>query len=121
MEHTTEHSSKPWSTFQVVVIALAGFTLFAVFAFLLLNKTVLPEPVASENQRAEERKKIAQELKDKSNQELQTTAWVDKEKQIVRLPIDRAIELTIVELQNKPVHPGTLAAPQSSNIVPPKP
>lgn len=54
-----------------------------------------------------DRKARLTELRNKEAQALSTYSWVDREKGIVRLPIDRAIELTVQDLRRKNAGAGT--------------
>jgi len=65
--------------------------------------------------RAETRAKKLKEARDEESKALTTYAWVDKNKGTVRLPIDRAMELTVADLANKkPAPANPIAAPESS-------
>jgi hypothetical protein len=57
-------------------------------------------PPAINRDRAAERAKARKELTEKANAELADAGWVDKPKGIARLPIQRAMELTIQRYQN---------------------
>ena len=60
--------------------------------------------------RAAERAKAHQELEAENAQKLQNYAWVDKAKGTVQIPIERAMELAIVELNSKkPTAAGPIA------------
>src|SRR5437870_2961848 len=53
---------------------------------------------------------------------LNTYAWIDKNKGVVRIPIRRAMELTIAQLaQQKPAAAGPIAAPASAEATAGKP
>src|SRR5260370_33494188 len=65
--------------------------------------------------RAEARAKKLKDARDEDAKALTTYAWVDKNKGTVRLPIDRAMELTVADLANKNPAPAyAITAPQSS-------
>lgn len=71
-------------------------------ALLIMNNMVkrvreytTPAPLGAE--RAVERQQAADELSASSQAALTTYGWQDKSKEIVRLPIDRAMEITIEE------------------------
>jgi len=57
-----------------------------------------PTPINQD--RAAERAKTRKELNEKANAELAAMGWVDKPRGIVRLPIDRAMQMTIQAYQN---------------------
>jgi hypothetical protein len=50
--------------------------------------------------RAAERAKVRKELTDKATAELSSAGWVDRAKGIVRLPINRAMQMTVEAYQN---------------------
>jgi len=51
-------------------------------------------------------------LREESQKELTTYAWVDKNKGVARIPIDRAMEVTVADLaQKKPAPAGPIATP----------
>ena len=65
--------------------------------------------------RAAERAKAHQELEAENAKKLQNYAWVDKAKGTVQIPIERAMELAIVELNSKkPTAAGPIATPAPS-------
>jgi hypothetical protein len=50
---------------------------------------------------------------------LNTYAWIDKNKGVVRIPISRAMELTIAQLaQQKPAAAGPIATPEAQAASP---
>jgi hypothetical protein len=68
-----------------------------------------------EQMRAEARAKKLKDARDEETKTLTSYAWVDKNKGTVRLPIDRAMELTVVDLANKKPAPAyAIAVPESS-------
>jgi hypothetical protein len=61
-------------------------------------------------------------LHEESQKELTTYAWVDKNKGVARIPIDRAIEVTVADLaQKKPAPAGPIATPASAEATAGKP
>jgi len=61
------------------------------------------------------RAKKLKDARDEDAKALTTYAWVDKNKGTVRLPIDRAMELTVADLANKNPAPAyAITAPESS-------
>ena len=68
-----------------------------------------------EKMRAENRAKKLKDARDEETKALSGYAWVDKTKGTVRLPIDRAMELTTADLANKkPAAAYAIAAPEAS-------
>jgi len=103
-------SPAPFSTWIGVVL------LFALFGVMVVA-VVGPAPRGDdyEKARAESRLKKFHELRDEENKALSSYAWVDKTKGTVRLPIDRAMELTVADLANKkPASAYAIASPEPS-------
>lgn len=104
-------------------LVLAGaFTLLLIFVIavrLLIGVAPAPDEDAA---RAAERSKAYQELEAEDTRKLQEYAWVDKAKGTVQIPIERAIELTIAELNSKKPSPaGPIATPAPSPEASPSP
>jgi hypothetical protein len=116
---STFHPNKRTSPWLAVWLMLLGAGIFALFIILVLRAT--SSKVAGDDKRAQERAKISQELRTKGDVELTSAAWVNKEKQVVRLPIDVAMSLTVSELKNKKMRAGSVAESIPSTIVPPQP
>jgi len=71
-----------------------------------------PSPRGSdyEQARAEKRMERLKTLREENEKDLTTYAWVDKNKGVARIPINRAMELEIAELaQKKPAPAGPIA------------
>src|SRR3984893_8442698 len=103
-------SRAPFSTWIGVVL------LFALFGVIVLA-VVGPAPRGDnyEQMRAEARAKKLKDARDEETKALTSYAWVDKNKGTVRLPIDRAMELTVADLANKnPAPASPIAAPEPS-------
>ena len=93
--------SKCCSAFGATLIAAIGG--FAIFA-LILVVAYLPNkaaPVGDGVKTPAQRKAALAELHGKEHTAATTYGWVDKDKGVVRLPVDRAIELTIQEHAKK--------------------
>src|SRR5438309_6689194 len=109
-EQVGAQSPAPFSTWLGVVL------LFALFGAIVVA-VVGPSPRGDtyEQMRAEARAKKLKDTRDEDAKALTSYAWVDKNKGTVRLPIDRAMELTVAELANKkPASAYAIAAPESS-------
>src|SRR5260370_8223167 len=103
-------SPAPFSTWVGVVL------LFALFGAIVVA-VVGPSPRGDtyEQMRAEARAKKLKDARDEDAKALTTYAWVDKNKGTVRLPIDRAMELTVADLANKNPAPAyAITGPESS-------
>ena len=93
------HSSKSnlWVTVGAIVGAFAIFALILVVAYLPQKPERLPEGSRSPAERAS----ALAELRGKEKTAATTYGWVDQSQGVVRLPIDRAVELTLQELSTK--------------------
>ena len=106
----TAVQSKPlWRFGAGAIILLLAFLLGAK---VLTGLAPAPEEDAA---RAAERPKALADLQNENAQKLGTYGWVDKAKGTVQIPIDRAMELAIAELNSKqPVPAGPIATPAPS-------
>jgi len=94
----------------VIVTGLLIILLFGGFA-LLLNRQGKSIPDVEEA-KAEERLKTLADLNLENEKALTQYHWVDKSKGIVSIPIDRAMDLVLPELQaNKPHPAGPVTTP----------
>jgi hypothetical protein len=80
-----------------ILAILAGFALFAVIAnvFYLRDR---PEPVPHGTRTPEERRAFLSEYRAEQSEAAGTYGWIDRQEGRVRLPIDRAMELTVQDL-----------------------
>ena len=104
---TIAYSRAPFSTWLGVVF------LFVLFGLIVLA-VIGPSPRTSdyEETRAKKRMERLKALHEETQKELTTYAWVDKNKGVARIPIDRAMELAVVDLaQKKPAPAGPIATP----------
>jgi hypothetical protein len=77
-----------------------------------------------EAKRAEAREKKLNDTRNAATQELNSYAWVDKGKGIARIPIDRAMQLTLRDLASKkpaPANPIEAPAPAPAPAASPAP
>jgi hypothetical protein len=105
--HSIAYSRAPFSTWLGIVC------LFVLFGLIVLA-VIGPSPRTSdyEESRAKKRMEKLKALHEESQKELTTYAWVDKNKGIARIPIDRAMELTVADLaRKKPAPAGPIATP----------
>jgi hypothetical protein len=105
--HTIAYTRAPFSTWLGIVC------LFVLFGLIVLA-VIGPSPRASdyEETRAKKRMEKLKTLREETQKDLTTYAWVDKNKGTARIPIDRAMELTAADLaQKKPAPAGPIAAP----------
>ena len=100
-------SPAPFSTWLGIVLL---FILFGVIVLAVIG----PSPRGSdyEQTRAQKRMERLKTLREETLKELTSYAWVDKNKGVARIPVDRAMELTVAELaQKKPAPAGPIATP----------
>lgn len=93
------HSSACENKGSFVATLLAVIGGFAIFAIILVV-AYLPNKAAPAGDGVKtpaERKAALAELRGKEQTAATTYGWVDKDKGVVRLPIDRAVELVIQE------------------------
>src|SRR5206468_9010598 len=101
------YTRAPFSTWLGIVC------LFVLFGLIVLA-VIGPSPRTSdyEETRAKKRMEKLKTLHEESQKELTTYAWVDKNKGVSRIPIDRAMEVTVADLaQKKPAPAGPIATP----------
>jgi hypothetical protein len=102
------HSRAPLSTWFGIVL------LFALFGVIVLA-VIGPAPRGSdyEQTRAKKRAELLKTSREEAEKALTTYDWIDKNKGVARIPIERAMELTVAELaQQKPLPAGPIAAPE---------
>src|SRR3954453_7233209 len=105
--HSIAYSRAPFSTWLGIVC------LFALFGLIVLA-IIGPSPRTSdyEQARAKKRMEKLKALHEENQKELTTFAWVDKNKGVARIPIKRAMQLTVSDLaQKKPAPAGPIATP----------
>jgi hypothetical protein len=102
------HSRAPLSTWFGIVL------LFALFGVIVLA-VIGPAPRGSdyEETRAKKRAELLKTSREEAEKALTTYGWIDKNKGLARIPIERAMELSVAELaQQKPAPAGPIAAPE---------
>ena len=98
------------------------FLFFGIFVLVLV--AIAPRGNTYEAKRAEAREKKLNDARNAATQELNSYAWVDKGKGIARIPIDRAMELTLHDLASKkpaPANPIETPAPTPAPVASPAP
>ncbi len=90
------HSNK--ATIAAYFVGIAGTLLIVgALAWLIIQKT---RPAGVDQVRVELRTKNLAEMRALDKAALETYGWVDQTKGLVRLPVDRAMEMTIALWQN---------------------
>ncbi len=101
-------SRAPFSAWLGVVL------LFALFGVIVLA-VIGPAPRSDdyEQKRAKAREEKLKTAREEDAKALTTYGWIDKNKGVVRVPISRAMGLTVAELaQKKPEPAGPIATPE---------
>ena len=102
------HSRAPLSTWFGIVL------LFALFGIIVLA-VIGPAPRGSdyEEMRAKKRVDNLKTSREEATKALTTYGWMDKNKGVAHIPIERAMKLTVTELaRQKPAPAGPIATPQ---------
>jgi hypothetical protein len=108
-------SRAPFSTWLGVVL------LFALFGVIVLA-VIGPAPRSDdyEQKRAKAREEKLKTAREEDAKALNSYGWIDKNKGVARIPVTRAMELTLVELaQKKPEPAGPIATPAAQGSAPP--
>ena len=103
------HARAPWSVWFGIVL------LFALFGVIVLA-IIGPARRSSDYEeiRAKKRVENLKTLREEADQALTTYGWIDKTKGLARIPIERAMELTVTELaKQKPAPAGPIATPEA--------
>jgi len=103
------HARAPWSVWFGIVL------LFALFGLIVLA-IIGPSQRSSDYEEARAKKRVEnlKTLREEADKTLTTYGWVDKNKGVARIPIERAMELTVAELaKQKPAAAGLIATPEA--------
>jgi hypothetical protein len=107
---TPERSSISFGAWLGIVLL---FLIFGIFVLVLVAAT--PHGNTYEAKRAEAREKKLNDAHNAAIRELNSYAWVDKGKGIARIPIDRAMQLTLRDLASKkPAPANPIEAPAAT-------
>ncbi|ATC62874.1 hypothetical protein CMV30_02235 [Nibricoccus aquaticus] len=96
-DHPSPAPKNFWITLGAIIGGFAIFLLILFIAYLPQQPAPLPEGTKTPAERAQ----ILAEIRAKDKAAATTYAWVDQATGVVRLPTDRAVELTIKELNAK--------------------
>ncbi len=103
-------AERPQISFGAWLGVVLLFLFFGIFVFVLVAAT--PHGNNYEQKRAEARAKKLSDARNAATRELTSYAWVDKGKGVARIPIDRAMQLTLRDLASKKPEPANaIAAP----------
>ena len=107
------------SSFLVYTAAILGTFLLMFFLVRSMKRYISPPPI--NQQRAEERRKALAELRTSSADFLNNYAWQDQGKKIVRLPVERAMQLVLEEWKNPSAgRTNLIARMEFATALPPK-
>ena len=123
MSNTPAENQSPIDKARTAALAIGGLGTFLLVALLVvaMRHYTRPEPVGAN--RVEERYKNLQEQRAVDAKALNEYDWQDKDKGIVRLPVQRAMELTLQEWQNPAAARSNLISrvEKATAVPPPKP
>ena len=103
------HARAPLSVWFGIVL------LFALFGVIVLA-IIGPAQRGSDYEEARAKKRVEnlKTLREEADKALTTYGWIDKTKGLARIPIERAMELTVAELaKQKPAPAGPIATPET--------
>src|SRR5205823_6272469 len=103
------HARAPLSAWFGIVLL---FVLFGVIVLAIIG----PSPRRSDYEEIREKKRVEnlKTLREEADKALTSYAWVDKNKGVARIPIERAMELTVADLaKQKPAPAGPIATPET--------
>jgi hypothetical protein len=104
------HIARSPASFSTWVGIVLLFILFGVIVLAIIG----PSPRGSdyEEMRAKKRMENLKTSREDAEKALNTYIWIDRSKGTVRIPISRAMELTVAQLaQQKPAAAGPIATP----------
>ena len=103
-------AARPRISFGAWLGVVLLFLFFGIFVLVLVAAT--PHGNNYEEKRAKARGEKLKTARDAATKDLNSYAWVDKGKGVARIPIDRAMQLTLRDLASKkPVPANPIAAP----------
>ncbi len=112
-------NSTPVPKTSVLALAIAFIGTFLIVAGLIWIMYYFTQPPPVDQARAAERRKNLADLNAQTKEQLDNYGWIDQPKGIVRLPITRAMELTLQEWQNPAVaHSNLVVRVDKATAVP---
>jgi len=103
------HARASWSVWFGIVL------LFALFGVIVLA-IIGPAPRGSDYEEARAKKRVEnlKTVREEADKALTTYGWIDKNKGVARIPVERAMELTVAELaKQKPAPAGPIATSEA--------
>ncbi len=115
----TPSSAPHRSTGVTILLTLAGFLLFSLMVFYMYR---LSGPVEDpEVKRGAERLEFLRNVKARDAEALETYGWMDPVKRVVRIPIERAMQLAVDRLRAKRLRSADLIVVQGAAATAPAP
>jgi hypothetical protein len=108
-------AARPPISFGAWLGVVLLFLFFGIFVLVLIAAT--PHGNNYEEKRAKARVEKVRTIRDAAAKDLNSYAWVDKGKGVARIPIDRAMQLTLSDLASKkpePANPIATPAPAAA-------
>jgi hypothetical protein len=103
------HARAPWSAWFAIVLL---FALFGVIVLAIIGPTARKSDY--EEARAKKRMENLKTLREEADKALTTYGWIDKNKGLARIPVERAMELTVADpAKQKPAPAGPIATPEA--------
>ncbi len=116
----TERCCADKARLAAYVVGILGSFLIVAVLVKVMHDYAYPAPLGAD--RAELRRKNLADLKAANAEVLNLYAWQDQAKGVVRLPVERALELTVQEWQNPAAARSNLIdRAEKANVAPPKP
>src|SRR5204862_1123913 len=120
MNHGQKQSAFDGARLTAYAIGILGTFLIVAMLVLAMRHYTRPAPVGAN--RVEERYKFLQDQRAADAKALNEYDWVDKDKGIVRLPVQRAVELSLQEWQHPAAARSNLISRvEKATAAPPKP
>jgi hypothetical protein len=108
LRQAVQHRAPFSAWFGVVLL----FVLFGVIVLAVIGPA--PRGDSYEQKRAKAREEKLRAARDEETKTLTSYGWIDKSKGVARIPITRAMELTVTELaRKKPGRAGPIATPEA--------
>jgi hypothetical protein len=108
---------QPRSIFSTWIGVVLLFVVFGLFVLVVIGAT--PRGDTYEDNRAKARAEKLEQARKEATTALTTYAWVDKNKGVARVPIDRAMQLTLADLaMKKPMPANPIATPEPQTAAP---
>ena len=107
-----------------LAVAINTFTMICLLSIMFVLIWIMyhyTQPEAVDQARIAERRKDLAELNAQAKDVLENYAWIDQTKGLVRLPLARAMELTVAGWQNPAVARSNLISRLAKVTTPPAP